>query len=290
MPKGIKLKDIPHLLSLKPLPTGTEAPQLSLTAEEGTWIKSKDFTGHLNILLVFFRSLLDDRTDDYLKSLQKEISRFEALNTVIFGVTQFRTERLRQYRGRQGLEFHLLYDPLALCARRFGCSGRIRPYCKPSVILLDRNGKIILSQRGYLPTSDLLSKLASLEGTTVPETDSQRTFTGIRDPGAPAASANSVTAVTALGLLSDSDSNFKLLDVRTPEEFAQFHIEGAINIPLDELPHRYQELEQTTHIICLSKTGGLSEAAAEFLTSIGASQVFNVEDGLAAWPGASKQH
>src|SRR6185295_16688941 len=34
----------------------------------------------------------------------------------------------------------------------------------------------------------------------------------------------------------------KLVDVRTPNEFAAGHLDGAVNIPLQELPKRFQEI------------------------------------------------
>ena len=51
------LNRISKLWRLSPLAAGQAAPALSLTAEEGTWIKIRDFQGHLNVVLVFFRSL-----------------------------------------------------------------------------------------------------------------------------------------------------------------------------------------------------------------------------------------
>lgn len=286
-PKTLSRHRLSHLLQLRPVPAGEVAPPLSLTAEEGTWIRTRDFEGHLNVVLVFFRSLLDDATDNYLVALERERPRFEALDTVIFGVNQNRTERLREYRNRHGLKFHLVYDPFAWTARKFGCAGRLRPYCKPSVVLVGRNGRVVDAWRGRIEVETLLARIAELEGTSVPEPDEEREFTGVRDPGAPADTARTITLAEAEELLSEEDSPFVLLDVRTPDEFASFRVPGSVNIPLDELPHRYQELEQTTHIICVSQTGGLSAAAAEFLTSIGASSIFTVEEGVAGWTGES---
>ncbi len=280
------LKRISQHWRLKPLAPGATPPALSLTAEEGTWIKLRDFKGHLNIVLVFFRSLRDDSTDDCLRELDKVSDSFEALDTIVFGVTQHRTDELRVYRSRLGLDFHLIYDPMALTARKFGCSGRLRPYCRPSVVVVGKDGQVMASTDSWFETHDLLARLAEAEGCEVPEQADERAFTGVRDPGAPADDIRSVTAAEAEAMLAELDNPYILLDVRTQAEHAAYHPAGARCIPLDELPHRYHELEQNTDIVCISQTGGQSETAAEFLTSVGMSDVFSVMDGMAGWSGA----
>lgn len=271
------------LAGLRPIATGAEAPALSLTAEEGTWIKLRDYRRHLNVALVFFDSLLDDATDAFLKGLQRDRERFEALDTVIFGVSQYRTDRLREYRSRHGLEFHLVYDPLGLTARQFGFSHRVRPLCRPGVVVVDKVGNVRWSGRGYPAVDDLLQTLAGLEDRAVPERSEVRTWTGVRDPGAPKADAHAITGAEARMRLQDADPAWVLVDLRTPAEQATFPLPGALHVPSDELPSRYQELGQTTHILCVSASGGLAADAAEFLTSVGCSQVFSVSDGLEAW-------
>ena len=271
---------------LAPLAAGQVAPTLSLTAEEGTWIKVRDFQGHLNVVLVFFRSLRDDATEETLRQLDAITGPLEQLDTIVFGVTHHRTDDLRDFRSRLGLDYHLVYDPMALTARKFGCSGRVRPYCRPALVVVDKQGTVALSHDGWPPADQLLEAVAQLEGREVPEQHQERAFTGVRDPGAPADEAREVSADDARALLDEPDSVFVLLDVRSAAEHTAFHPQGAINIPLDELPHRYQDLHQNTDIICISQTGGQSNTAAEFLTSVGMSNVYTVSDGMASWPGA----
>jgi rhodanese-related sulfurtransferase len=78
-----------------------------------------------------------------------------------------------------------------------------------------------------------------------------------------------------------------LVDVRTPGEYASGHVAGAVNIPVDELAGRLQELEQfrqgDVYLIC--RSGGRSARAAASLTASGFDTV-NVEGGTAAWIGA----
>jgi rhodanese-related sulfurtransferase len=57
-----------------------------------------------------------------------------------------------------------------------------------------------------------------------------------------------------------------LLDVRTREEFASGHVNGALNIPLQELAHRTQELSGADRsIVVYCRSGGRSASAAQLL-------------------------
>jgi|APLak6261679142_1056127.scaffolds.fasta_scaffold00387_6 MFS family permease len=61
-----------------------------------------------------------------------------------------------------------------------------------------------------------------------------------------------------------------VIDVRTPAEFEAGHIQGAINIPVDELPARAKEfLARGTVITACGKGGGRSDLAAEHLRAAG---------------------
>ena len=77
----------------------------------------------------------------------------------------------------------------------------------------------------------------------------------------------------------------RLVDVRTPEEYAAGHIPGSISIPLAALPARYHELgdpDTPLFVHCLS--GGRSGQAVRFLKSVGYTNVKNI-GGINAWRG-----
>lgn len=72
-----------------------------------------------------------------------------------------------------------------------------------------------------------------------------------------------------------------LLDVRSPREFAQGHLPGAVNVPLDDLPAvaaRYAGQDVVT--VCHS--GARSAIAAEALAAAGA-LVLSLAGGTEAW-------
>lgn len=49
--------------------------------------------------------------------------------------------------------------------------------------------------------------------------------------------------------------NATLIDVRTPEEFAKGTAEGAINIPLEEIGTRWQELKGKENVVLFCRRG-----------------------------------
>ena len=87
------------LLRWNPVSAGSPAPDLSLTADDGTWIKLPDFRTHLHVVLVFFRDGDDAETGAWLKSYNAAVPRFQGLEAAVFGVNTKRTDKLREVRA-----------------------------------------------------------------------------------------------------------------------------------------------------------------------------------------------
>lgn len=60
-----------------------------------------------------------------------------------------------------------------------------------------------------------------------------------------------------------------IVDVRTPGEFREGHVQGAINIPLDTLQGQLKKLDKGKVIITCCRSGARSGAAADLLTRSG---------------------
>jgi phage shock protein E len=67
-----------------------------------------------------------------------------------------------------------------------------------------------------------------------------------------------------------------LVDVRTPEEFAAGHLDGAINIPIDDLDARKGELKKDADIVLYCRSGGRSERGRALLAAAGYTKVHNL--------------
>ncbi|WP_200975839.1 HesA/MoeB/ThiF family protein [Echinicola sp. 20G] len=83
--------------------------------------------------------------------------------------------------------------------------------------------------------------------------------------------------------------SYQLVDVRTTEEFEQYHLEQAIHIPLQELQNRHLELDQGKDLILLCQSGKRSLQAANFLhEAYPTAKIFNVSGGINALESSAK--
>ncbi len=102
--------------------------------------------------------------------------------------------------------------------------------------------------------------LLSFQLFTITSCSSQSTNTAISDSGTTAA----VDYKTAF-----------LVDVRTPEEFAEGSAKGAVNIPVDEIESRIKEFEGKGNIVVFCRSGSRSSRAKSTLESHGIKSVTN---------------
>jgi len=79
-----------------------------------------------------------------------------------------------------------------------------------------------------------------------------------------------------------SNQDYIILDVRTPDEFKEGHIEGAILIPVLELDNRLGELPKDKPIITYCRSGIRSRNAANILVENGFTQIYDM-GGILDW-------
>jgi len=67
----------------------------------------------------------------------------------------------------------------------------------------------------------------------------------------------------------------KIIDVRTPAEYKSGHIQGSINIPLQDLSKKTGKLDKDTPVITCCASGIRSASAKRLLKSMGFKEVYN---------------
>lgn len=84
-----------------------------------------------------------------------------------------------------------------------------------------------------------------------------------------------------------SSGNYTLVDVRTPVEFREVHVEGAVNVPLDRLHQAnvpQPAADQPLYVIC--HKGSRGAQACQQLATAGFANVVNVDGGTHACQNA----
>jgi rhodanese-related sulfurtransferase len=99
---------------------------------------------------------------------------------------------------------------------------------------------------------------------------------------APTVKPGKVDGATAKALVA---AGAKVVDVRTPDEFAYGHVPGALNIPFDEIGKRTAEIgPASTPVVLYCRSGHRSGIAVETLSKAGYGKLYDLQT-VTAWPG-----
>ena len=79
--------------------------------------------------------------------------------------------------------------------------------------------------------------------------------------------------------------NAKLIDVRTPEEFQQGAIDGAINIDFNgtDFEKQLSQLDKNQPTLIYCQAGGRSGKALKKMRSMGFQEVYELKSGYRSW-------
>lgn len=95
---------------------------------------------------------------------------------------------------------------------------------------------------------------------------------------------NSISAVQAKNMM-DTNSEIKILDVRTKDEYLEGHIEHAILLPVAdvelEAEHVLKDKDETLLVYC--RSGMKSRIASQQLAELGYTNVYEF-GGIMNWP------
>lgn len=112
------------------------------------------------------------------------------------------------------------------------------------------------------------------------------TFAAATGAGSCAAQTDKITTVDTPVFAKDvKGDDVQLLDVREPDEYAESHLPGAVNISLnsdDFVPQVEQRFEKSKPVYVYCRSGRRSLKAAELLAAKGY-RMINLEGGILDW-------
>ena len=81
-----------------------------------------------------------------------------------------------------------------------------------------------------------------------------------------------------------------VLDIRTPQEYSEGHLKGAVNldylVPQEEFRAELQKLDRNANYLMHCQSGGRSSDAAEIMEELGFTSVYHLKAGFGGWKRA----
>lgn len=126
----------------------------------------------------------------------------------------------------------------------------------------------------------LVLGLTSVTGCVQSETDTAGLET-------PTQIIKNITLKEALTLIENNrdNPNFVILDVRTPEEFAEERIENTINLDYytDTFEDELNKLDKNKPYVIYCRSGMRSGVTLDLMKELGFKEVYNILGGILAW-------
>ena len=97
-----------------------------------------------------------------------------------------------------------------------------------------------------------------------------------------------VPPAEAAQVLEDRSPEVVLLDVRTPEEFAEAHVPGSVNIDFyaADFAEQLDTLGKDVPYVVYCRSGNRSDSTMDIMRDLGFSEVWDVDGGIIAWSQA----
>jgi rhodanese-related sulfurtransferase len=103
---------------------------------------------------------------------------------------------------------------------------------------------------------------------------------------APAAAGASLPLISPQALLerqSKKDPSLFVLDVRTPKEFAEGHVPGAVNVPHDQVASQLAQIPKDKDVVLYCRSGRRAGLAAGVLEANGYKELKQLQGDMEAW-------
>ncbi|MDG1785587.1 MAG: rhodanese-like domain-containing protein [Ilumatobacter sp.] len=146
-------------------------------------------------------------------------------------------------------------------------------------------GELVNSSRSVLSAAVLVVLTLSACGSDAASTSDTE------PPNAATSAAAGIQLVQpddAAATIATPPDDLVILDVRTPAEFAEGHIEGAVMIDFyrDDFASELAKLDPNVPYVLYCRSGNRSGQTGALMTALGFSAVDDVDGGIIAWQDA----
>ena len=143
---------------------GQVAPTFTLPSQDGSEISLDSFKGKWVVLYFYPKDMTQGCTIE-AHNFQRDLTKFEADNAVIVGVSVDTPDSHKQFCTKEGLTFRLLADPKHKVVDEYGSLGHFGPMtiANRNTFLIDPQGKIVKVWTKVDPSHHSEEVLAALD-------------------------------------------------------------------------------------------------------------------------------
>jgi peroxiredoxin len=125
------------------LELGQAAPDFTLRGAGGQPISLSDYRGQKNVVIAFYPLAFSPVCSHQLPALERELPRFEALDTVLLGVSVDSWYANQAFAKQLGVSFPLLSDIRREASHAYGVFLPERAYSGRALFAVDRKGTLV---------------------------------------------------------------------------------------------------------------------------------------------------
>ena len=158
----------PHLLRAAAVPqVGAVAPDFTLNSQEGAPVSLAQYRGKWVVLYFYPKDMTSGCTIE-AHNFQRDQAKYDALKTVVLGVSVQDSQSHQQFCTKEGLTFKLLADTNHKVSEQYGSLKNygIMKLSARNTFIIDPQGKIVKEYIGVDPTKhsdEVLTELAALQ-------------------------------------------------------------------------------------------------------------------------------
>jgi rhodanese-related sulfurtransferase len=133
----------------------------------------------------------------------------------------------------------------------------------------------------------ILTCITLLTGCSSTETNTEPKIAAISATTIQTTIVTNISAQEAYTLIQEKvdDPDFKILDVRTPDEYTSGHVEGAVNIDYNsnDFKEKLDTLDRSGEYLVYCRSGNRSSGAVKVMEDLEFTMIYHMVGGIIEW-------
>jgi peroxiredoxin Q/BCP len=139
------------------IPVGEAAPDFEATDHQGQRVRLGELLKGGRVVLVFYPKDNTPVCTQQLCALRDDWSKFQERKVAVLGINPADKDSHAAFAAKHGFPFPVIVDQDSRIATAYGAGGML--FTKRTVYVIDRDGKVLLAERGVVPHDRIFAVL-----------------------------------------------------------------------------------------------------------------------------------